>query len=197
MLRHLAHLLDGASPDRPVTVLDVATGGADIPRAVAAWARRAGRTIRLVAADRHAQVLGFARRSTPATDCISFVRHDALAAPFPAAAFDVVTCSLTLHHFDEDGAVALLRDLDRLARLGVVVNDLRRGWLAYLGARALVAPLGARHCLTRHDAPLSVLRAYTPAELRGLADRAGLSGARLFLHRPFRMALVVEKPQHA
>jgi len=77
--------------------------------------------------------------------------------------------------------------MDRAARLGVVVNDLVRGRVAY-AAVWLATRLLARSPMSRHDGPLSVLRAYTPAEVRGLVVAAGLDGVRVRRH-PFRLRL--------
>ena len=79
--------------------------------------------------------------------------------------------------------------MHRLARRGFVVNDLVRGRAGYATAW-LTSRLFTRNRLTRHDAPLSVLRAYTPPELEGLLARAGISGAIVRRHPLFRMTAV-------
>jgi SAM-dependent methyltransferase len=192
VLAHLSRLLGGYSADKPITILDIATGAGDIPAAVRRWAQQRDLRVRVIATDLQTQVLDFARQNGAAT--LPLIRHHALQAPFAAGSADVVTCSLTLHHFAPDAAVALLRELDRIARRGVVVNDLRRSWPGYWGARLLALALPGRgHRMTRHDAPLSVLRAYRPNEALALARRAGWQNPRIHLHAPFRMALVNDK----
>src|SRR5207245_2887314 len=86
---------------------------------------------------------------------------------------DVAHASLVLHHLEPEAAVALLREMRRVAGRGVILNDLARGRLAWLGAW-LLAHLATRNAFTRHDAPLSVRRAYTRAEARELFERAGM-----------------------
>jgi hypothetical protein len=86
--------------------------------------------------------------------------------------------------------------MDRVSRYGFIVNDLRRSRWAWVGIWLLTRLLPANR-LTRHDGPLSTLRAYTPSEIRQLAMLAGQPEAKLFV-RPFsRMALVVEKELEA
>ncbi|MGH2522842.1 MAG: hypothetical protein ACRDH2_10105, partial [Anaerolineales bacterium] len=87
---------------------------------------------------------------------------------------------------------ALLHSAFVIARRGVVMSDLIRGWLPYLSFK-LIRPIFARNALTRHDGALSIRRAYTPAELRRLAGAAGMPGARVYAHWPWRMTLVVDK----
>jgi SAM-dependent methyltransferase len=186
--RALLPMLQAQPPSIPATLLDVATGGADGPRILARLAQRHGYDLRPFASDRLADVLRLARRGGAR---FPLIQHDALAIPLPDAAVDFVTCSLALHHFDPPAAVALLRELDRVARRGVIVNDLRRGQAAYWGARLLA--IGPWHSMARHDGPLSVLRAYTPEEARTLALQAGLAAAQLQTRPLFRMLIVVQK----
>ena len=186
--RALWPMLRALPPTAPTTLLDVATGGADGPRILAARARRHGYDLRLFASDRLADVLRLARQSGAH---FPLIQHDALAIPLHDAAVDFVTCSLALHHFDPPAAVALLRELCRIARRGVIVNDLRRGRLAYWGAQVLAR--GPWHAMARHDGPLSVLRAYTLDEARALVALARISGARVQALPLFRMLIVVQK----
>jgi len=185
-LRYLERLTV-TSPGRTLAVLDAATGAGDVPLAVARWARRRGLPITVTAVDVSPAVLEVARHACAGYPEITLLPADALALPFAPAAFDVALCSLALHHFAPPEAVALLGELARVSR-AIVAPDLERSALAYLGARALT--LLWRSPLTRHDGPLSVRRAYTPTEARGLLRRAGLSGARVRRHFPCRMVLL-------
>jgi SAM-dependent methyltransferase len=176
-----------------VRVLDVATGSGDVPLALTRWARGAGRRLRVVATDLHPQTLELARAHTRADPDVEVRQADALALPFADGEFHVSLCSTALHHFDEPEAVTVLRELDRVASHGVVVGDLLRSRGGLLGARLLAATIWRRHPITRHDGPVSVRAAFTPAELRGLAAAAGLAGARVRAHPPFRLSLVLDR----
>lgn len=172
-LRHVRRLLARYPPDRPVTVLDVGTGSADIPRALVRWARRAGRSLRVIALDLDAATLAVARQATDGYGEITFVRADALALPFRPESVDLAISALTLHHLEPAAAASYLAAMDAVARAGLVVNDLARSRtaliLVWLATRVLACGR-----LSRHDGPLSVKRAYTPDEVRGLCARAGL-----------------------
>ncbi len=115
------------------------------------------------------------------------MRAEGESLPYADGAFDVVTCSLALHHFEPPAARALLRELRRVARLTPVVCDLRRSALAY--AATWLWSRGSRNRLTRHDAPLSVRRAYTPGEALALARASGWRAARVRREPFFRMTL--------
>ena len=102
-------------------------------------------------------------------------------------------CSLFLHHLAEDEAVQVLRSMAQAARHQVLVSDLRRSrlgwWLAWVGTRMLtMSPV------VHFDGPVSVAAAFTCAELKNLADRAGLQDARVVRCWPSRMFFTWRKP---
>ncbi len=158
-------LLDGeGSP----TVLDAGAGLGDFARRARATAGAA-----VIVNDLRDEVLALARRNLRGTDAVTFLRADARSLPLPDAAVDVSHASLLLHHLDPADAAAALGELRRVARRGVVVNDLRRGRLANAINTITVLAL-ARGRYTRFDGPLSARRAYTLPELDAIAARAGL-----------------------
>lgn len=189
VMRHLPALLAAVPLEREAVVLDLATGSGDIPRAVVGWARRRRRPIRVVASDASAEILAAARRGAADYPEISWRRWDALAVPLADGAVDVVLCSLALHHFGPESAVRLLGEMARLGRHGFLLNDIRRSGPGYVAAW-VSSRLATRNRLTRHDMPLSVLRAYTPGELAALLAEAGVGGAAVRRHPLFRMAAV-------
>jgi ubiquinone/menaquinone biosynthesis C-methylase UbiE len=171
----------------PETILDVGCGSADIGRALVRDARRRGHTLHVTCLDANPEVLEIARRRQQ-NSAMSFVRGDGGGLPFEDASFDVVMCNLTLHHCDPEVAPALLRELRRVAKVAPLVTDLRRSRTAWAGA-SILAALFTRNRLTRHDAPLSVLRAYTPPEALQLAREAGWRNPRVNLAPFYRMVL--------
>lgn len=168
-------------------ILDVGSGLADVPRALVRDGARRGLALHVTCLDRSEAILALARRATGDDPAFAFVRGNGEALPYPDAAFDVVTCTLALHHFNDGAARALLRELRRVARITPIVCDLRRSALAYA-----VTWLWSRTCrnrLTRNDAPLSVRRAYTAREALALARDAGWRAPRLRREPFFRMTL--------
>lgn len=175
----------GTSPD-PLSVLDVATGGADIPAAIVEWGRRRGVPVRVVGIDRHPAIVRIAASHVP-RDRVHIVQGDAAALPVQDASFDVGLCSLALHHLTWDRRVALLRRLHAVARLGFLVVDLRRSPGGYAGVWLLTRLFG--NPLTRHDGPLSVRRSMTWSEYCRCARDTGVAGLRLARLPLFRVAL--------
>jgi SAM-dependent methyltransferase len=190
-LGYLDELLDTA-PMNPVRILDLATGGADVPRAIARWARRKRIGVEITAMDRNPEILTLARERCAGWPEIRIEQHDLLALPYAAASFDVVTCSLTLHHFTRANVVAILRRIHDITRVGYIINDLRRNRVA-IGLTKLMARTIIRNPIAQFDAPASCERAFSVAELRAMAARAELRSFVIRRHRYFRVAIAGRK----
>jgi SAM-dependent methyltransferase len=194
ILHHLSRFVRGHPADRPLRVLDLATGSGDIPEELCRWAQRRGLRISVVLSDISEPILHVARRRLRERgfdDRMSFVVCDASRPPFDDGSFDVVLCSLSFHHLNPYQAAQALKHMARIARLGLIVNDIYRARGAWYMALVLTR-LTTHNRLTRHDGPASVLRAYTPVELARLAAHAGIS-AHIYRHPFWRVALVLDK----
>ena len=192
----------------PVRLCDIGTGAADIPIALVRRARRERIPLRIVAVEMTPWLADAARRRAARYPEISVLTADAreiLRAagspgaplpdtanaeflPAPAGAFDVVTANLFLHHFPPAEVAAWLSLMHRASRVGLVVNDLERHPLAYWGIR-LFGWVLSRNRVFLHDAPLSVLRAYTPVEWKSAARQAGLRHVAVVRRWPWRVVL--------
>lgn len=166
-----------------IRVLDLATGSGDIPRLVVDHARAVGATVQVTAVDQQPSTIEIARGLSATYPEIEYVEGDVLR--FEAdQPYDIVLCSLALHHFAEEDAVRLLARARALSCRFVLVADLRRGALASAGVYLLTA-LIYREPMTQTDGRLSAARAFSYAEFGALAHRAGWTE---FGHRRFRFA---------
>ena len=204
--------------DGPLRVLDVGCGGGEPAVPLLLRARRAGLPLELTAFDRSPRALAVsaerarrhglpvqgdepagphaaARPTGDATGCRLLLRRGDALVDLPEAGYDVVMCSLFLHHLSDADAIALLSRMKRAARRLVLVQDLRRGRRGWLIA-ALASRLLTRSPVVRHDALASVESAFTPAELGFLAGRAGLDSlhGRVDVRWPERLLLRWERP---
>ena len=189
MLRTLDRLTPAA---RSIDILDVGTGSADIPLAIDQWALRRSLAVRIIATDIHPQMRDIAADRTRAIDSIRIEAANALDLPYDTDSFDFVLLSLTLHHFEPDDQVRALREAARCARRAVIVNELERCLPNIAGARLLARTRWRGNRLTRHDGPLSVMRAFTKLELMDMAGAAGLPVAWVKRHFFYRLVMVVE-----
>jgi len=189
-LRYFSSLVpdDAGVWARPIKVLDVGTGSADIPAAIVEWARRQGIRIEVTAVDNNPiavrEAIAFTRGYPETTVAVA----DGFSLPFDDGSFDIVMCANTLHYYGEEDAVRLLKEIHRVAAIGYIVKDLRRSWVAWSLITVLMR-IFTRNRLTRHDGPLSVLRSYTVTEHDALAERAGFVGRRV-VKEPFWLMVI-------
>lgn len=177
-----------AKTGKRLRLLDVACGSADVGIALVRRAAAAGVSIDLVGLDASATAVGEARRRAGrAGVTATFERGDALAAPLPTG-FDVVMCSLFLHHLNGERAVALLRAMASAARCLVLVDDLARTRTG-LAMASIVPPLVTRSRIVHIDARRSVRAAFTAAEAAAMASSAGLRRVSATAHWPQRFLL--------
>jgi SAM-dependent methyltransferase len=191
-LHYVRELFGTRNISRPLTILDLATGSADVPRSIVRWARANDVRLQITAVDANPEILRLAKESCVGWREIQIEQANLLSLPYPSDSFDIVLCALALHHFGESDVVAILGRIRDIARVGYLVNDLRRNriaiWLSKLMARTIIT-----NPIARFDAPASCERAFTVAELHELARRAGMYHFRVRRHPIFRMAVVGRK----
>ena len=178
---------------RTLRVLDLATGGGDVPLRLWQRALRAGVALQLEGCDVSPRAVEHAQANARKHLAdVRFFVHDALLGP-ALEGYDVMMCSLFLHHLDAEPARAFLERLGRQALCMVLVSDLIRAWPGYLLAQ-VASRLLTRSSVVHTDGPLSVQGAFTRAELRNLAEQAGLHGATISWRWPWRMLLTWRRP---
>ena len=144
---------------RQATLLDVGTGLGDIPCRAREVARESGIELTTVGLDSAIELARANRAALTLSVC-----GDALRLPFADHSVDIVMCSQVLHHFEGADGLKLLREMNRVARVRVIVSDIRRSWIAAAGLWLASFPLRF-HAVSRHDGVVSVMRGFTPEEL--------------------------------
>ena len=184
-VRHgLAILLQGRTG--PVTLLDVGTGAGDIPRMARDWCERHSMTLTPFGLERHPAAARMANEGG---------LHTSIGCggslPLRDASVDVVVLSQVAHHLDEDSCVAVFRECDRVARVGVIVADLHRSFTAQAGFWVASHALGFDR-VTRVDGLTSLRRGFTTAGLKQLLQRTGVD-ARVQRRPGFRLVATWNK----
>lgn len=171
-----------------LSLLDIATGGGDLPIKLCQLAVKHGLDLRVTAIDKHPTALEVARRRAGCAGVsINFRECDALSDTW-LKEFDVVTCSLFLHHLRNEQVLTLVKKMATTARRLIVINDLARSAAGYLTAWVATRLL-SRSAIVHTDGPLSVKAAFTPSEMKTMARQAGLNGATIQNRRPFRFVM--------
>lgn len=188
--RPLRELARSTGRDR-LSVLDIGTGAGDVPIGLCRYAARSGISLEIDACDVSSQALEFARNKIePAGLPINLFPLDVLKEPVPRR-YDLVMCATFLHHFTETQAVGILEKMRAAARHRVVVVDLIRSRLNWFQVW-VATRLFSRSKVVHFDGPQSILAAFTPAEICGLAEQAGLENLEIRRSWPCRFVLVGE-----
>ncbi len=170
------------------SVLDVGAGSGELLRVAAAWARDTKRTAFLTGVELNERSAQAILEESADFREITSVNADGFKLPFAAHSFDYVIQSLTLHHFDNRGAVSIIQEMARVARYGIFVIDLERSPVAYF-FYTTIGRLFLHNRLIREDGALSILKSFTPEELKEIGKQAHLKNFTVEKHFPSRLIL--------
>ena len=152
-------------------VLDLGTGGGDFPRAMVTWARTRGINLVVDAVDASEPIIALAREFSPEFPEIRFLVGDALTYESDRY-YDLVHCSLSMHHFSAADAVSVLQRCRDLSREYVLITDLERSLWTRLAVH-LTNTLFRHQNMTVSDGDTSARRAFSFREFSALAKGAG------------------------
>ncbi len=187
------HALGSISwPRDIVKVMDVGSGGGDMLRAIAGWAKKRQRRVKLIGVDINPAMTRYASNKSSHFEHILFrtasVFDDALLLEEP----HIVTCSLFAHHFDGADLVKLVSRMTALATHAVIINDLHRHPVAYHSIKMLTRAF-SRTYLVRTDAPLSVARSLNRREWMSVMQQAGISHYSIIWRWAWRWEIIIQK----
>jgi 2-polyprenyl-3-methyl-5-hydroxy-6-metoxy-1,4-benzoquinol methylase len=182
--RFLKRALNGR---KRLRLLDVGFGHGDMLRSIDNWATRRGVDAELIGIDLNPRSAAVARLATPETARVEYRTGD--YADLAGAGFDIVISSLVAHHMSDGELIAFVRFMEREARSGWLVSDVRRDRVAHL-AYPLLASMMRVHRIVRQDGALSIARGFRAPEWTPLLDAAGVAGtARVVRRFPFRLCV--------
>jgi ubiquinone/menaquinone biosynthesis C-methylase UbiE len=181
----ISGLIKSIPDSKKVSILDVGSGGCDLSYALPA----VGRTVSITALDINLGACRYSRNTHPG---LSVVNGSVFHLPFKERSFDIVHVSLFLHHFTEAELNTIIVSLYRISRYGVVINDLRRSLLAYVGIVVLTR-LFSRSPMVQHDGPVSVRRGFVRKELKQLCAQIPSASWSIRRMWAFRWCVTINK----
>lgn len=186
----IALVMDRYRHARHLRIADVGCGSGDMLRRVRRMTERRKLEAELTGFDANANVIKYAIAHTPETCRISYEAVNIFSEEFRTHKFDIVTGTLFFHHFTAEQLAQFFKDLRDQVDLGIVINDIHRHWFAYYAIKFLTR-IFSRSPMVKHDAPVSVLRAFKKAELLDILKRAGMHDYRIKWCWAFRWQVVV------
>lgn len=178
----------------PTRILDVGAGIGDFAAYIAQWGARRRLDLHVTAVDLHPATVAHANATLDGRlphflrDRIRVEVADARKLAYKPGSFDVAVCSLFLHHLSDEDAIGVLSGLNKVARHGIIVNDLHRTPAAYAGFKLFSSAFPVTPMIA-HDGAVSVLRGFTKRELLAIAQAAGLENPRLSWRWAFRWVM--------
>jgi 2-polyprenyl-3-methyl-5-hydroxy-6-metoxy-1,4-benzoquinol methylase len=157
-------LLKGIDKNRTISILDVGCGNGDMLRTLADHGAKYGYQFSLHGIDANAFTIQHATSLSSAYANISYYCKDIFHEDLPLVHYDIIVCTLTLHHFKDQEILNLLDFFKERSTLGIVINDLHRSKLAYYLFIALCYAFGLNH-MSREDGLVSILRGFKRADL--------------------------------
>lgn len=179
--------------EEPIRILDVGCGGGDMLRQLDKRSSRYGKKIsfQLIGVDLNPHAKKYAERISTTTS-IRYETADVFAFESNQP-IDFIISSLFTHHLSDVQIIGFLRWLDFTAKRGWFINDLHRHPVPYYFIKATTGLL-SKNRLIRHDAAVSIARAFTKTDWQRLLDAAGVEGnVEVKWFFPFRICLSCEK----
>jgi 2-polyprenyl-3-methyl-5-hydroxy-6-metoxy-1,4-benzoquinol methylase len=180
--------------NRTISIADLGCGSGDMLRLLSKWASKKQIKVQLTGIDANPHIIDFAQRRCADHPEITFEAVDIFAPEFKTRTFDIVVGTLFYHHFDSQKLTDFFSDLKQQTRIGIVINDIHRHWLAYYSIKFLTA-IFSRSAMVKFDAPLSVLRAFKKKELENILEKSGMSEHTLNWKWAFRWQVIWRKSQ--
>lgn len=191
-LNGIKQLLEKSNTDKILTIVDVGCGNGDMLRMLADYGRDHGLQLTLIGIDANRYTVNYAEKISAEYKNISFLCLDIFEPEFKELYFDIVLCTLTLHHFKDDEILNLMATFNKNASLGVIVNDLHRSKAAYRLFQA-VCSVFSLNSMSREDGLVSILRGFKRKELEGYSKKLNLKNYTIHWRWAFRYQWIISK----
>ena len=177
---------------KTVTIVDIGCGNGDMLRTLAKYADENDINFKLIGIDANSFTINHAKELSKEYPNISYQCEDIFDIKFNSLKYDVVVCTLTLHHFKDDEILNLMSVFYKNASIGIVINDLQRSKLAYRLFQALCFVFQL-NSMSREDGLVSILRGFKKQELEDFSKKLQLKKYSIHWKWAFRYQWIIEK----
>jgi 2-polyprenyl-3-methyl-5-hydroxy-6-metoxy-1,4-benzoquinol methylase len=162
-------ILKNHPKDKTIRMVDLGCGNGDMLRKVADFGKKNGYTFQLLGIDANRATIEYAIQLSTNYPEITYKIEDVLSKEFKTHTYDIAMCTLFLHHFEDAIALDFIQTLLKNAKIGVLINDLHRHWLAYSLFKLLT--LAISNEMTKRDGLTSILKAFKRQDLERLSKK--------------------------
>ncbi|MCR9181595.1 MAG: methyltransferase domain-containing protein [Flavobacteriaceae bacterium] len=176
----------------PLRITDIGCGDGETLKKCAQYAQKNHKNWKLAGVDINSNTILLAKKNTVSFPQISFIEADVFSEAFAEVETDIFVFSLTLHHFKDNEIMTILEKAIRQAKVGVVINDLRRSNIAYRLFQ-LYSFLFFKSAIAKHDGLVSILRGFKKHELKQFATQFAQANHSIKYKWAFRWQWIIKK----
>jgi 2-polyprenyl-3-methyl-5-hydroxy-6-metoxy-1,4-benzoquinol methylase len=191
-LKGVEKLLKKNPDSKLITIVDVGCGNGDMLRKLADFGYQNNLNLELIGIDANKFTVNYAADLSKGYSNIAYRCEDIFDKSFSELKYDIVLCTLTLHHFKNDEIVKLLGLFNKNSKFGFVVNDLQRSIIAYRLFQALCFVFRLND-MSREDGLTSILRGFKKEELIAFSEKLGFKKYSIQWKWAFRYQWIIEK----
>lgn len=191
-LRGIQDLMTTITTAKELTIIDVGCGNGDMLRTIADFGLKNDLEFKLIGIDANAFTINHARKLSKYYPNITYLCKDVFDEPFSKLKYDIVLCTLTLHHFKEDEIMKLMTLFYANSTIGIVINDLHRSAVAYRLFQALCWVFRLNE-MSREDGLTSILRGFKKEELIRFSENLHFSNYKIQWKWAFRYQWIIRK----
>ncbi|UTN03205.1 methyltransferase domain-containing protein [Flavobacterium bizetiae] len=191
-LHGLKTLLKKSDATKTITIADIGCGNGDMLRMLANYGKKNNLNLTLIGIDANAFTINYARKLSTEYPNIEYVCVDIFSEDFNAIEYDIVLCTLTLHHFSNEEILNIMTTFNKNANIGIVINDLHRSKLAYRLFEKICAVFKLNK-MSREDGLISILRGFKKKELENFSKKLDLKNYTINWKWAFRYQWIIAK----
>lgn len=191
-LQGVKQLLKKTDISKSITIADIGCGNGDMLRMLSKYGKKKGIQFKLIGVDANAFTINYAKSLSTEYSNIEYICLDIFSEEFTRLPYDIVLCTLTLHHFTNDQISLLLKTLHANASVGIVVNDLHRSKMAYRLFEIIAATFNLNK-MSREDGLVSILRGFKKEDLEHFSKKLNLKNYSINWKWAFRYQWIIAK----
>ncbi|WP_342328341.1 methyltransferase domain-containing protein [Pedobacter sp. FW305-3-2-15-E-R2A2] len=176
--------------EQEISILDVGCGNGDMLRTLADFAKEKQLKFRLTGIDANSFTIGHARQLSAGYEQLDFRCADIFEEIHSENNYDLILCTLTLHHFKDEEILTLLKGFKQRSRLGIVINDLQRSALPYYLFIALCFVFRL-NSMSKQDGLVSILRGFKKADLLRYSNQLNFTNTSIRWKWAFRYQWII------
>ncbi|WP_125723509.1 methyltransferase domain-containing protein [Flavobacterium ustbae] len=191
-LHGIKELLKKTDTSKTITIADIGCGNGDMLRMLAKYGKKHNLKFQLIGIDANAFTIDYARKLSADFTNVEYICLDIFSEEFKSLKYDIVLCTLTLHHFTTNQISDLMQTLNSNASIGIVVNDLHRSKVAYRLFQ-LIGVVFNLNTMSRNDGLISILKGFKKRELEHFSEKLNLKNYSINWKWAFRYQWIITK----